>query len=116
MSKRKPKYDSEYYLEKMYMSLNAEYVDIADYDISAQNQPSPESEVIKKELYQNLSQESVEVIKMIIDSPAEILEMISTPKGVITEKLVKKYLLRKWTSTFVVESVIKEIKNLVRSL
>ena len=75
--------------------------------------PSPELLVIKKEAYENLSEEAKEIITTILDAPAEIL----TPNmKMVTKKSVRKYFRKLWMSKFITDTAIKEIKSWVSQL
>lgn len=89
-----------------------EIVDISSIDL-IQKEVSAEKKVIKKDLYEKTSQEAKEVINLVLNTPSELIEIISTPKGKITKSKIKKYLLDKWKSQFLVELIMKEISRLV---
>lgn len=105
----------DYYAGNMYQSINAEFVDFQDvHDLG--RPPDQLTKVIKAEEYNSLSQESKEVISLIINAPLEISELISTPKGARSKNLLIKYLQKRWRSNFLVNSVIQEITEFVNSL
>ena len=76
----------------------------------------PESFVMKKESFENLSEESKEVIKMILDSPNEVLSALSTKSGLITKRSVRQGLQKLWSSNFLAKYVINEITSWVNKL
>ena len=104
---------SDYYDSNKCQSLNADFIDIQDVEIS-KDELSPESKLIKDERYQLLSDESKEVIDLILHTPSEILDLITTPKGQKSKKLIIKYLEKRWKSKFLVKFVIDEISDLVK--
>ena len=56
-------------------------------------QLSPEQEVIRRDNYQKLSSEARHVIKMILEAPAEMLQVMSTPiTGRITKRSIEKFI------------------------
>ena len=104
---------SDYYDWNKYQSLNAKFIDIAEIQIS-ENKLSPELKFIKSEQYKKLSNESKEVINLILHTPTELLGIITTPKGEKSKKLLIRYLEKKWKSKFLVKYVIDEISDLVK--
>ena len=76
----------------------------------------PEKVVIKKESFQKLSDESKEVIQMILDSPKEVLAALSTKSGLVTKRSVRQGLQKLWSSKFLAKYVIDEITNWVNKL
>ena len=104
---------SEYYDANESQSINASFIDFGEIEIS-KDELSPESKLIKCEQYQVLSHESKEVIDLILHTPSEILQLITTPQGQKNKKLIVKYLERKWKSKLLVKFVIDEITELVK--
>lgn len=104
---------SDYYDWNKQQSLNAEFIDISDIEISEETL-SPESKLIKSERYQQLSDESKEVIGLVLNTPSELIGIITTPKGQKSKKLLVKYLEKRWKSKFLVKFVIDEIADLVK--
>jgi hypothetical protein len=104
---------SDYYDWNKSQSLNAEFIDIEEFEI-LKDELNPESKLIKDENYKNLSSEAKEVIGLILNTPSEIADIITTPKGEKSKKLLVKYLERKWKSKFLVKYVIDEITELVK--
>lgn len=100
----------------MYCSINADMVDFTEVDLCQNDELDQESKVIKSEQYSNLSQESKTVISIIVNTPSEIIDMITTPTGEKSKNLIIKYLLKRWRSKLIVESVVQEITEFVRSL
>ena len=78
---------------------------------------NPETMLLKKQQFNNLSEEAKEVIQLILNSPTEILELIKTPKqNRITRTRVKKYFSTVWHSKFITEKTIEEIEEWVQEL
>jgi len=79
--------------------------------------PSPEEIAIKKDTYEKLSEEAKEIITTILNSPEEILELLSTPKNKnITVRTVRKFFSQIWISKFITENTIKDIAKWVNQL
>ena len=106
---------SDYYDGNKHQSLNAEFVDISEFEIPSKNDLSPELMLFKSEKYKSLSEESKVVIDLIVNTPTELIGIITTPKGNISKKLVIKYLENIWKSKFIVNQVIEELTELVKS-
>lgn len=83
----------------------------ADYEIRLHARiPNPEQILLRKEAWENLSTEAKEIIEVILDSPAEILEMLKTPKRrLLTKRSIRKYFRSRWNSKFIADMTIKEI-------
>lgn len=78
---------------------------------------SSEDIVIKKESWENLSDEAKEVINTILYAPAEILEVLKTPKRkLLTKKSVQKYFRKVWYSNFITDIIIEEITQWAKQL
>jgi hypothetical protein len=70
--------------------------------------PSPEEIVIKKQLFQQLSQEAKELINIILDAPDEIVELIKTREQKrITKRKIKDHLIKTFGGKFTAEMIIK---------
>lgn len=71
----------------------------------------PEKEYIKKEAYEKLPQEAHEVISTILNSPDEILELITTPRfGMVSKRLLKKYFLKRGWKERKVDKVFFQLR------
>ena len=74
---------------------------------------SPEEILLKKESYNRLSEEAKYVIGICLNTPAELLDLITTPvyRKISKEKLTKYF--RKMWNQKKVNRVFREIQNLV---
>jgi hypothetical protein len=78
---------------------------------------NPEIMLIKKQNYENLSNEAKEVIDIILNSPQEVIDVFSTPKlKMISIKMLREALITCWKSVPLVEQAIKEISQWVRKM
>ncbi|MFA5355738.1 MAG: hypothetical protein WC302_03370 [Candidatus Paceibacterota bacterium] len=82
--------------------------------------PSPrnqEKELIKQEMLSSLSTEAKEVIDIVLNSPAEVIESLTTPTyNCISKSLISKYLKHKNWKKNKIESSFNEIKLFVTGL
>jgi hypothetical protein len=85
-------------------------------DIYAENelilesgQDSPESEVIKADLFSRLSADAKFILRTIFNSPVELME-IAKQRGNNQNKLAS-YLRKMWKSTLRTKKVMKEIER-----
>lgn len=78
---------------------------------------SAEKMLIRIQEYQQLSNEAKEVIGLILFGSTEVLNAIATPiKKTITIKLVRKFLFRHFSSEFIADHTIKELRNWANQL
>lgn len=70
---------------------------------------NPEKMLLKKEAWQLLSEEAREVIDILLKAPAETLEALSTPTGLLTKRSIQLGLQRLWKSKFIARLVVEEI-------
>ena len=77
------------------------------------NEINQEIICIKKNLWENLSEEAKEIIKAIIISPSEI---ITKHEKKITIARIKKHFTNMWKSEYITEQAIKEIKSWVKKI
>lgn len=78
---------------------------------------SPLSLILKEEAWNGLSNEAKEMVNVVLNSPSEILELISTPKsGNITKRSIRKYFSIIWKSRIITNLTIKEITRWVNKL
>ena len=78
---------------------------------------TPEDLIIKKEAWEELSNEAQEVIMTILSAPSEILEILKTPqRKLLTKRSIEKYFRNIWHSKFIAGQTIREIKNWAREL
>jgi len=81
------------------------------------NELTPVALLLKEESWRDLSHEAKEMITVILNSPAEILNLMSTSKTKrITKRNVRKYFYNVWKSTFITDLTIKEISGWVDGL
>lgn len=81
------------------------------------NYPNPEVILLKKEAWENLSMEAKEMIDYILNSPAEIVDLLKTPKRkLLTKRSIRRYFRRYWSSKFITDITIKEITRWVNQL
>lgn len=104
---------TEYYEANKSASINADFIDHSEVDIESKDM-NAEDKLIKLQKYNSLSQEAKEVVSLVINTPAEILGLITTPNGKKTKKLIINFLHKKW-SKFIVEKVIDELTKLAKS-
>lgn len=78
---------------------------------------SAERAIIKKEAFENLSNEAKELIQIILNSPTEILEALATPKSKrITKNSIFQHLSKIFRSKFIARLIIEEIQEWVKHL
>lgn len=88
----------------------------SDVDCSTLNLPSTlnqEKEFMRKEAYEQLSEDAKEIVQLIFSSRKEVLELITTEKfKSISKNLIQKYLLkyRRWKK----EKINKAFRELSR--
>ena len=76
---------------------------------------TPEKEVIKNDTYQKLSKEAKEVLNIVLNTPAEILEIIATPKlAKIKPEKLRDYLYMTYNKR-VVRRIYRELKRFTSS-
>ena len=85
------------------------------YDLSSYGGRTPEQIVIERERWFNLREETKQVIELIVDCPADVLDEI-TKGGRLTKKAIAQYLRRQWGERLIVSQVMEEIKNYVREV
>lgn len=78
---------------------------------------NPETLLLKKQQFNNLSEEAKEIIQLILNAPNEILELIKTPQqNRITKTRLRKYFSILWHSKFITTKTIEEIEEWVQEL
>ena len=91
-------------------------IDINSQDsiVLASNE-NQERQVIKNDVYQKLSAETKEVIQIVLNTPAEILEIIATPKlAKIKPEKLKEFLYQTYTKK-IVRRVYRELRRFTSS-
>ena len=106
--------NKDYYLANMEKSITPEFIDHQECELLHQKADQL-SKIIKQESYDSLSQEAKEVISMVLNTPSEIMDIITTPKGAKSKNLLKNYLYKKWRSNFLVNSIFQEISEFVKN-
>lgn len=87
-----------------------------DFPLSS-HEPSCLSLILKEEEWKGLSNEAKEMVDTVLNSPSEILELISTPKlEKITKRSIRKYFSEIWKSRFITDITIQEVANWVNKL
>lgn len=92
-----------------------EMVDMTEFSMA-----TPEQILLKKEKWELLREETKQVIELLLDCPNEILlEIIGTRKksyrNQLTPKRIAKYLYKQWEEKNIVNVVMKEIREYIRS-
>jgi hypothetical protein len=94
-------------------------IDVHDEDVDKilpPFDPQIEDIIIRREERNKLSKEAKEVIKMIIESPSDVISALSTPNGLITKRSVFNGLQKIWKSKFFAEMVINELTQWANKL
>ena len=76
--------------------------------------PTPEEMIVKKDQLEKLSEEARFVITLCINTPAELVELITTPLGKITRRTLRTFLTKKWRSPQKIARVFSEIQEFLR--
>lgn len=76
--------------------------------------PTPEEVITKKDQLEKLSEEARWVITLCINTPAELVELIATPLGKITQRTLRTFLMKKWRSPQKITRVFSEIQEFLR--
>jgi len=106
--------NKDYYIGNMEKSIIADFVDFQECEQLYQ-EADQLTKVIKQEKYNSLSKEAKEVISLVINTPSEIMDIITTPKGAKSKNLLKNYLYKKWRSNFLINSIFQEISEFVKN-
>lgn len=82
-------------------------------NISSLSPPTPEYYAIEKERWQNLREETKQVIQMVLDCPVELFtEITGNPNAKqMTGKQISRYLRKAWGERTVVREIFQEIKQ-----
>ena len=79
--------------------------------------PSPEKLLIKKQAYEQLSQEAKEIIEEIIYAPNELWEMLVTPgRKILSKRSIRLFFQQVFQSKFITENAFEEISQWVDQL
>lgn len=94
------------------------YNDEDDYIILQSHNLPPDEQIIKHQGWEALSNEAKEVIDMILNSPSEIIDFLSTPirKKRLNKNNIKKYFRTIWRSKFITDKTIDEIIQWIKQL
>lgn len=96
---------------------NTAFLDINDFTEILHKNNQIERQVIKHQLYEQLSDEAKEVINIIINGPSEVYNQFISPiKKIISKNRIKEFLSFYWKSKFIAELTIKEIEEWVNQL
>lgn len=115
-------YFSEHDYRRAYNVMYGEWLPLSPCDCQEEfklnaNTPDPERLLLKKEAFENLSEEAKEIINTILYSSSEALELLKTPKKkLLTKGSVAKYFFKKWHSRFITELTIREIQRWLKQL
>jgi|WetSurSiteA1Bulk_404760.scaffolds.fasta_scaffold23949_5 hypothetical protein len=100
-----------------------QYLELSIYskdDIVGMTLPSksnPEKDMIKKQIYDLLSNEAKEIIDVVINSPNEILSTLTKPVyNNIGKRSIKKFLRTKGWKWRVIDKAINELENYVEEI
>lgn len=101
-----------------WISINtSEYQDYDEGLILPSKIIDPEKAFLKKEAFENLSNEAKEVIFTILNGPEEIINLFSSPKEKrINTRRIADYYRLKWSSSIIAKSIIEEIKEWAKTL
>lgn len=78
---------------------------------------SAEKKIIKQQNFESLSREARELVMAIVNSPAEVLEIMKTPKTKkLTKRSIRIYIRNIFKSKWVADSILKEITDWVNGL
>jgi len=92
-------------------------IDAEETEILVAPQISAEKALMKIEAFDNLSQEAKDVINTILFAPAEVLEVLGTPKAkMVTRRSIYIHLSKIFRSKFLARLIIKEIQEWVKQL
>ena len=92
------------------------YADVYEEEIPDEH-PDPETTLLRKQAYYSLSDEARRVIRIIINSPIEVLETIagSPKRKKLSASRIERHLAKKWKSPSRARRVVNEIKGFVRT-
>lgn len=76
----------------------------------------PEKALLKKEAINSLSEEAKQVIDILIKSPSETIEALSSPNGLITKRSIRLGLQKLWNSKFIAKKVVEELTKWANQL
>jgi len=78
---------------------------------------SPEKLLLKKDGYENLSNEAKEIIQTVLNCPEEMLHIFQTKhKNIFSKNIARKYFRKSWNSKFIVDMTFIEIGKWVKTL
>lgn len=79
------------------------------------NRLDPEKLFLKKESFDKLSPEAKHLIITVINAPEEFINLFRTPKRILLSKrMFRKCLIESWKSEYLVDAILKEIKEWVQ--
>jgi hypothetical protein len=79
--------------------------------------PDPETIYLKKEAFENLSDEAKEIIDTILNGPEEVLQYFASPiEKKINKRRILEYYKEKWFSPLFAKEAVKEISKWAKHL
>lgn len=100
--------------EHLLLLMYGEEYEIGDPTIQSElsyHQDSAEDLVLRKEALSSLSTEAKEVVQLVLNGPAEVLEALGSQKCYVHLGRLKTYLRKKWRKRHLVNQVIEELKG-----
>ena len=98
-------------------ALYGEYIDITEAADLLQGSVNPERELMRKQEYEALSQEALEMIEGILNASKETLEQMSTPEQKhLSKRRIEEFFAGLWQSSFIARLAVKEITAWVKQL
>jgi len=86
--------------------------DVTALDMMPGIDPSQEELIIKRDSFSKLSKESKEIIEIVLNSPADIIDCFITPKyNKISREKIKAYLVKEGWNDKTVKTCFQEIKD-----
>jgi hypothetical protein len=95
------------------------YINIDDPKVQGSliSEPPVEVSIIKRNLYNSLSQEAKEVISLILLAPSDFLDSVQSPiKHSISKARVATYLRKKWKRRHKVTETMQELEKFVENI
>lgn len=113
----KPYTDEEILIAYNILKDDVEAFDFFRHDFLPAKQISVEHAIIKKQEFERLSEESKELIMIIVNAPSEVIEVLKTPKTKkITQRSIQLSIAKALKSDWIAERIIREIKQWVNQL
>ncbi|NCN87237.1 hypothetical protein GW932_05375 [archaeon] len=92
------------------------YIDHSNPNIAEEiaNRENPEKLLLRKEKITKMSKEAQEIVRIIINAPQEMIDMISLNRDHISSMDLKKYLKNKGWKLRVILKTFSEIKRMLK--